>query len=1242
MASEVVKESISTFEKFIDRYRNGNMSALVGAGLSMNVSKHFLSWKKLMRDAVEFLYKDRIELHCDNYCHINHSTTREEAKDTYINTILETEDLLQIASDYIKKKGYREAIDYYIECKIPFLKPVGDGTIEVRNAEGVLETISENALSIHKALLHCNCFLNFYTSNYDNALEIAAEKLSKEDPSISYNVVISGKDLSGNLSKNIVKIHGSLPEETEESAKDFMFDGDRHLRYIIAKEDYATYLQKHEAFSYLMRIAMLQGEFCLIGFSRTDPNYLEWVKWMSDILNAESDDKIFLLDIDGVELAPDMKSFYKNHHIAAINLWSKDILDRILENHFNKILNNEDNKQDETAIRSLDSLVLKKAEYESLKKKNAEDIHYDELQTVINNYKRIILEELFKYLKQIEEKKNSNQGLNYRADFINQNKKDTKDNADSNLFIEGKTTDNESHNCIDEIIQDTEVELSTNDYTPSSLASSKAISYDYRSAWEEIIQSLYKKNPIFKNLRVILAIKQSVRFPKVIFPQESVINHLMTKEPLSEEKATLFAMAVSDIGQIPSYYSNYHKDDVELNKLALWVQLKKREETLRGNAGFIEVADDASRYEQIQRYLFHLDFHNARDLVENWDAKDFWIQPKAMRLAVYPQQLSLAKDLLDKAITQETNPSEKLFEVILANYIYRQWPRPYSTEEFWRYGIDGQGDLLNSMMSSLRGKEEKPKRRNWIGTIHYLGDGHGDYCKSLRILQFIMDSGIYLSLPGTYMFEIASWYRVFTNLYEHFPYPCFFYSIQYNDKDVLRRIGEDFAYNEGLQDFVQDILLKSLSAITNPDTPPSFKIGILNITAAMYVAVNEDLWFVSFLESAFKEFCKDIKSENNIFLYNVKFAIGSLKNSENIKVILFKLIELLHENESVVSDIIVNNLMIDRLPAISVNDIDLHFDNYLSSEALDILDTLYAAKRLPSEVRQELIQIVRNATIDDIPKNRVSLYQLTNLTCDDPESIEIVKQRYLSMDIWQCGVLSDSEFGWTEPKYIRLNLLNDKVSWDDNQFELIKKNLIKNVSAYDKIHERLHEDSFMKSTHVKYLSDMLKYIDGLDGPRKESLATVRDEVERLLADRTHYEDNIDFMMSDQSADVDYAFSNIYESVQTRGVDFCKHDIDFLIDRAIMKRPIALTRNLRCIKLIMTIKSEEMLRAGYDKKLNKLLSVYMDSSSWQSLDLRFAFNYLHSVAKKLDEETLLHKDNAQFWLKKSFVKKFVVD
>jgi hypothetical protein len=100
-------------------------------------------------------------------------------------------------------------------------------------------------------------------------------------------------------------------------------------------------------------------------------------------------------------------------------------------------------------------------------------------------------------------------------------------------------------------------------------------------------------------------------------------------------------------------------------------------------------------------------------------------------------------------------------------------------------------------------------------------------------------------------------------------------------------------------------------------------------------------------------------------------------------------------------------------------------------------------------------------------------------------------------------------------------------------------------------------------------------------------------------------------------------------------------VDFLIDRAIIQSPIALTRNLKCIKHIVKENCKKMMDLGYTKKLNKLLSVYKDADSWSLLDLRFAFNYLHLIAKEMKQNG--ESNNViDFWLENTFVNKFVVN
>ena len=735
---------------------------------------------------------------------------------------------------------------------------------------------------------------------------------------------------------------------------------------------------------------------------------------------------------------------------------------------------------------------------------------------------------------------------------------------------------------------------------------SKVSFFEYRNLWEDILNS---KDLSKKKIEDIKKKRKLCRFPKIIFPQESFVQRLMNKEPLTEEKAFLFALAV------------------------------KREKTLQGSIDTLsEVGEDWAIYEQIQRNLFNLDFAKSKELVCNWDAKDYWLQNKAMRMAVYDDQKNEAETLLAEAIKKERNPSEQLHEVILANFISLHWLHPYSRDEFWRYGLDGQGDMLNYMMSSLCKKSYKPKRRGWIGSTWNFGSNHGEYVKSLRILQFIIDSGIYVYLPGVVMFEISNWYIVFKNLYEYFPYPCFFYSIQYSDREVQRRIGEDFAYNINLQNFNADILVKSIDAIGIDETPVSFKNGILNVIAAMYIVVDETLWFEKFKDSVFRVFLQRLHGLNDSdeLTFNVKFALGSIKNPDNIYWTFQQLISRYSTNEEVISGIIVNNMMIQYIHGKAQISNTLMFPNVLNQTTLDLLDRLNKASLLSDECIASICDIVHNTNIQDFPRDRAALFQLFNLTKHDKQSIEKIKRSFLSMNIWHCGVLNDKEFGWTEPMYIRLNLLNDKITWTDEEFEIIKENLIKNVSTYDEAHESLHEDPFMKSIQVRYLSDMIKFIDGLKADRQEILLSTKKVIEKLLLDRTQYTDNIDLMMSEQSADVDRAMGNIYEGIMHNGIEKYRNDIDFMIDRAIMKSPIGLTRNIRCIKLIC----EQIISFGYAKKLHKLLAVYKDSESWSLFYFLFSFNYLHSIAKvlKQNEEA---DEVINFWIENTFVNRFIV-
>lgn len=164
-------------------------------------------------------------------------------------------------------------------------------------------------------------------------LERITQKLNNLERSLDqcFSVIKRSSQLAIKKNRNIVKLHGSIKETVSD---EFCFDNDYSKRYIISQEDFDDYPTKHEAFTQLMRISLLQGHFCLIGFSGDDSNFLAWISWIRDIIKRGSEvlskgqeEKIYFIDVNSNPASAQKQQFYANHRIVHIPLLHGDCLD---------------------------------------------------------------------------------------------------------------------------------------------------------------------------------------------------------------------------------------------------------------------------------------------------------------------------------------------------------------------------------------------------------------------------------------------------------------------------------------------------------------------------------------------------------------------------------------------------------------------------------------------------------------------------------------------------------------------------------------------------------------------------------------------------------------------------------------------------------------------------------------------------------------------------------------------------
>lgn len=1164
-------ENLSLLKK---EYSSGSVSALIGAGFSKNVSPLYMDWDTLLQDIIEDLYKLEMQQYIRNEFHWKNKSkykrdSEKRLKKEFANHILNKEGYLGVVSKYIAQKGYREVIENYIEDRTPYAKKDTDGNMSLYIKDKKKNEIKVSDFSAHKQLLLCEKFKNIYTTNYDNLLEFTAENLLDKTNKIP--CVKTSFDLSDGFQKrSIIKIHGNL--KTDENAE-FCFDYDNHLRYIISQEDYNTYIEKHEAFSHLMRISMLQGKFCLLGFSGNDPNYMGWLKWINDILykGPYNEPKIYLVTFKN-EQSSEKKLYYKNHYIREINLMDNEILS---------------------------FLGYSQSEIMNL------------LSSIPSSYKEVIkcfLEYLCKTSDRIQEETSSNSSDEYEYNYNNEKSKESE-----KLKLELPSTDN-------------------------------TISFDYKKLWQEASSKYYKQEDLSEIKVLINDTKIKLSFCKEVYYQEQFIETtLRRKGDLSEAEAYLFALAVKETGQLPNYYSKFLNDKPKLNDIPLWQELVEREKTLEGNFESLQGDSDYYRYENIQRKLLRLDFEEAKKLLDNWEANGFWLQAKAMRLAGYNEKEE-ALNSLNTYINDVSNLQEKMYACNIANYISNIFPRPYNLDNFFKNHIYGQSDIISYISEKLRNQEEDLKVRGWIGTIHHLNSSNTQYEQSLRFLQFIFETGLYLSYGITNFVDKKVWYKVFNNIYKDYPYPCFFYSLQYHDKTVLDRIGQDFAFCPNLLETNEKLLISSIKAYGSENTPKIFLPGILSITGPLYLCVDESVWFDVFKTNIFEEMIAHISeyTDNEKIVDNIEYAVSRLKNEDHILIVLEYLLSHMKDNATLVDSIICNNIQLKYLKNGLDNTCTALLNEIINEyPKIDITNIIYffnKNKCLPNDSLQHFISKLK-ANLDDIPTDTSSLFHLCILTEKKNEIINKAKQKLLEKDIWNSGILDDGK-GWSNPDYIPLHKFNSIKKWNNTEFGVISNNLKENILKYSSLSEKLGKDSFMRNAQVAYLSNVLEFINSLSDKRKEELKDIKEITQNLLKSRVSYNSFIEAMLSEQSSDVSNGIDNIVQGIRSYGLKQYYNEINFLVDRAIIGEEIAMAKNLSVVKWLIKNYEQDFKIMGIESKLLILLSVYKER--WQNMEEfrpDLSFGALHTIASYLKNSGSDNED-IKYWLTNEFVQIFL--
>ena len=854
---------------------NESLSFIVGSGFSRNISLKFPLWDDLIRPLVKEMYPD--------VCVGN--VKKREAK---VKQILAEKTYLGVASEYVRRKGYHEVIDLYIEKNIPYLERRRDNGFDLVLNGKVID--SDPSLECHHKLLSMDA-KHIFTFNYDNTLDILAdvesakdlldnqiqaenkkqkykslleeykreyEKLNNdlnhiisskpmEDDSKSQSIIFDFSSINAIIGradiglseyydeasdfrtlyhthvaafereimhnqaiadsakekrmsqyqlltnayqisltdgcKNIYKLHGNLRTKTDMS---YGFDGDRRMQYVITQEDYDAYSQKHEAFVNLMRISLLKGNFCLIGFSGDDPNFIAWIDWVKDILDdsdcheTQASRSVYYINADNKVLDASKSLLLQNHYINVVNLHE---------------LFPEANSYNERMLRFLDYISKDKLKYEK----------YNESWRKINLDRKSIgpINGLLHDIEQVYKLSDFNRIPN-QFGIAHYNR--------SNLFAR-----------VDSILK-------------TDIPQEFQAKLIYSAIRGELmpLQAVLTSNFVRQLSNVSAEMKIRYRMLEI---RNRVLNGELVDEQESEWGTyetcvgRLFNLKFEEADKV--LCSWHPTSGINLMRKYMLQSVYDREKDTDAITSLI----NPDNFESIQDYKYALDLlPQIRGIF--MDSKDGGV--------------SVCEDLRHQKETME---------------------KRYPSLKKYNEQIDGLLEEINKNKSQPFGN---------VREVFSLSSYDSGLVNSTKVLQILIELAMPTKSSYTILLDAEKWLKIFENLYKKYPIPCLYFSLLYgNERDKLRRIAQMYIYSEQLRGVLPKMLEMMLSALMDKYCPLQIREGIFIVAPYLMKAVPPDKW-LSLFEAFYDEFdLKGMEDARRIISGASEFIICGVRLSAN-------------------------------------------------------------------------------------------------------------------------------------------------------------------------------------------------------------------------------------------------------------------------------------------------------------------------------------------------------------------------
>lgn len=855
-----------------------SMSFIIGAGFSKNISDKYLTWGELLQDIIHEMYA-------------------KEMRSGYMNEweIIDKYGYLGIASEYIRRKGYHEAIDVYIEQRTPVLICNDEeGKYDLKLGKELLKDVD---VSLHRTLLSMKV-KNIYTFNYDNALDVYRDLTYTSERAREIKQSDSNLKQIDELLAKIASLRSDLEASNDHSSDDYKITD--------LREDWNAQYEQMLSNSVTQRVYDFHDCKGKTKKEILDEVYNATSLYRQQILesviqwNTHKQDAYFVVKKSGdITIGDARRNIFKLHG----SLRTLDIMDEHIDYGFDY-----DNHT---------QYIIAQEDYDSYNQKH---------EAFVDLMRISLLKDAYCIIGFSCDDPNFLLWINWVKDIVDREAAANKEeNFWNKYFI---NVDNEEldpdkklllHNHYIRVVDLYKVYPTASDRKERLLAffddinkmqTAKSITNDF---WEHFDfnsnNSLQEKNTVVydkKKIDKVWNLTKDNPFSFLSKPFEYYrfyflerIRNVIKARLMDESICKSFLMAanqdnlpldvVLDDDEV-AYISDFVSSVADISLRDNYKQLTD-EGKLLDNEWEADESDNTAQsvLNQITQSLFNFDFEKCYKLIKHWTPQSQYYQTIRFMIQASLRRKVKVEELENILTVHESHKYNNDQEYMVAlelplglheyfwgdkNFNAKSEAIQSKIEEIVSKNKDVMrlSDYFTRLQKELR-KEEKVKPLGRSGRTMTFGSSDSVALGATRILQVLVKMGFVTRNMFVRWVSNESLFLIVERIYALYPYPCLYFASQCTNKDFSKRVAQLYCFSssEKIQNVLPDILVKILKACHSENLSEERK-NVLYIYATSFIKrVHPRYWKKEFKTLYRKQ---NLGNRNEREFYETKYSFA--------------------------------------------------------------------------------------------------------------------------------------------------------------------------------------------------------------------------------------------------------------------------------------------------------------------------------------------------------------------------------